>query len=56
MEVKTAAPTVGQYYQAFKNSIEGGAKEILCVTLSSKLSADYSSVKKRSKFGKNGKS
>ena len=55
MEVKTAAPTVGQYYQAFKNSIEGGAKEILCVTLSSKLSADYSSVKKRSKFGKNGK-
>jgi len=45
MEVKTAAPTVGQYYQAFKNSIEGGAKEILCVTLSSKLSADYSSAK-----------
>jgi len=45
MEVKTAAPTVGQYYQAFIKSIEKGAKEILCVTLSSKLSADYSSAK-----------
>ena len=44
MEVKTAAPTVGQYYQAFIKSIEEGAKEILCVTLSSKLSADYSSA------------
>jgi DegV family protein with EDD domain len=43
IEVKTAAPTVGQYYESFKTSLDQGVQEILCLTLSSKLSADYSS-------------
>lgn len=45
MVVKTAAPTVGQYYEVFKWELENGAKEILCVTLSGKLSADFSAAK-----------
>lgn len=42
--VKTAAPSVGQYYQCFKKFLEQGHREILCIALSSKLSADYSSA------------
>jgi DegV family protein with EDD domain len=41
--VKTAAPTVGQYYEAFKKLAEQG-REILCVAISSKLSGDYSAA------------
>jgi len=42
VEVKTTAPSVGQYYACFKKIAEKGSKEILCITLSSKLSSDYS--------------
>jgi len=41
--VKTAAPTVGQYYETFKKLAEQG-RGILCVAISSKLSGDYSAA------------
>jgi len=41
LDVKTAAPSVGQYYESFKNILEQGERDILCITLSSKLSSDY---------------
>lgn len=44
VEVKTAAPSVGQYYECFKTILEQGGREILCITLSSKLSSDYLSA------------
>jgi DegV family protein with EDD domain len=44
VDVKTAAPSVGQYYECFKNILEQGEREILCITLSSKLSSDYLSA------------
>jgi len=44
VDVKTAAPSVGQYYECFKNILEQGEPEILCITLSSKLSSDYISA------------
>ena len=44
IDVKTAAPSVGQYYECFKNILEQGDRDILCITLSSKLSSDYLSA------------
>jgi DegV family protein with EDD domain len=44
LDVKTAAPSVGQYYECFKDILEQGERDILCITLSSKLSADYLSA------------
>jgi len=44
VDVKTAAPSVGQYYECFKNILEQGERDILCITLSSKLSSDYLSA------------
>lgn len=44
VEVKTAAPTVGDYYSSFKNLYEAGIRKILCITLSNKLSSAYSAA------------
>lgn len=44
VDVKTAAPSVGQYYECFKSILEQGERDILCITLSSKLSSDYLSA------------
>jgi DegV family protein with EDD domain len=44
LEARTAAPSVGQYYQLFERTLEVGTQEILCITLSNKLSSDYSSA------------
>jgi DegV family protein with EDD domain len=44
VDVKTAAPSVGQYYECFKNKLEQGEGDLLCITLSSKLSSDYLSA------------
>ncbi len=44
VEVKTAAPGVGQYYECFNRFADGGGREILCITLSSKLSSDYNAA------------
>jgi len=44
LDVKTAAPSVGQYYECFKDILEQGERDILCITLSSKLSSDYLSA------------
>ena len=44
VEVKTAAPTVGDYYSSFKNLYETGIRKILCITLSNKLSSAYSAA------------
>lgn len=41
LEVKTAAPGVGQYYEFFKKMQAQGADEILCVSLSNQLSSAY---------------
>ncbi len=44
VEVKTAAPSVGDYYSRFKNFYEAGIRKILCITLSNKLSSAYSAA------------
>jgi DegV family protein with EDD domain len=44
LDVKTAAPTVGDYYTSFKNLYESGIRKILCITLSNKLSSAYSAA------------
>ncbi|MGC9520751.1 MAG: DegV family protein [Anaerolineae bacterium] len=44
VNVKTAAPSVGQYFECFKTILEQGEREILCITLSNKLSSDYVSA------------
>lgn len=44
VDVKTAAPTVGDYYTNFKNLYERGIRKILCITLSNKLSSAYSAA------------
>lgn len=44
LNVKTAAPSVGQYYQCFKTLLDQGVPEILCLTLSAKLSSDIVSA------------
>ncbi len=44
IEVKTAAPNVGEYYECFTRIIDQQGCDILCITLSHKLSSDYSSA------------
>jgi len=41
---KTAAPNPARFEAAFKDAFDNGAEGIVCVTLSSKLSATYSSA------------
>jgi len=44
VEVKTAAPSMGEYFMSFKNLFESGIRKILCITLSNKLSSAYSAA------------
>jgi DegV family protein with EDD domain len=44
LEVNTAAPGVGQFYERFKKIFEQGGRAILCVMLSSQLSSAYNSA------------
>lgn len=53
VDVKTAAPTVGQYYESFKNFYENGNHKILCITISDKLSSAYSAAVNASKLIQN---
>ncbi len=43
-EVKTSAPGIGRFYSVFKKMIEQGRNEILCITISNKLSATYNAA------------
>ncbi|MEN6528337.1 MAG: DegV family protein [Anaerolineaceae bacterium] len=43
-EVKTSAPGVGRFYSVFKKMIDQGRNEILCITISNKLSATYNAA------------
>ena len=42
--VKTAPPTVGEYYEAYKRAQEKGIRNILCIPASTNLSSDYSAA------------
>ena len=44
IEVKTSAPSVGRFYQTFLEIFKQGSDEILCITLSDKLSSTYNSA------------
>ena len=44
IEVKTAAPNVGHYYACFKRIIDQQESDVLCITLSEKLSSDYNAA------------
>jgi DegV family protein with EDD domain len=44
LEVKTAAPTIGGYYEAYKKEMERGVRQIVCIPLSQKMSSDHSSA------------
>jgi len=44
LEVKTAAPTVGEYYEAFKRIREKDIHQIICNPTSTNLSSDYSAA------------
>jgi len=44
IEVKTAAPNVGQYYECFKRIIDQQESDVLCISLSGKLSSDYNAA------------
>lgn len=44
IEVKTAAPSVGQYYECFKRIIDQQECDVLCISLSGKLSSDYNAA------------
>jgi len=44
LEVKTAAPNVGQYYECFKRIIDQKGRDVLCITLSRQLSSDYNTA------------
>ena len=44
IEVKTAAPNVGQYYECFKRIIDQQERDVLCIALSGKLSSDYNAA------------
>jgi len=44
LEVKTAAPNVGQYYECFKRIIDQKGRDVLCITLSRQLSSDYNAA------------
>lgn len=41
---QTSAPSVGDFEKTFRDLISGGSSEIVCVTLSSELSATYQSA------------
>lgn len=41
----TAAPTPGQFVEAYKNAFDSGAEEILCLSISSEMSATYASAR-----------
>jgi len=43
-EVKTSAPGIGRFYSVFKKMIDRGRNEILCITISNKLSATYNAA------------
>ena len=44
MEVKTAAHNIGQYYECFKRIIDQQERDVLCISLSGKLSSDYNAA------------
>jgi EDD domain protein, DegV family len=44
LEVKTAAPSVGQYYEGFKRIIDQKGCDVLCITLSRQLSSGYNAA------------
>jgi len=44
VDVKTAAPTVGEYYECFKDLYRDGTRQILCIMISNKLSSAYSAA------------
>ena len=44
MGVKTAAPSIGQYYECFKRIINQQESDVLCISLSGKLSSDYNAA------------
>jgi len=44
IEVKTAAPSIGQYYECFKKIINQQESDVLCISLSGKLSSDYNAA------------
>jgi len=50
IEVKTAAPNVGQYYECFRRIINEQGSDILCLTLSNQLSSDYNSAVEAAKM------
>jgi DegV family protein with EDD domain len=41
---RTAAPNPSQFEAAYREALDGGAEAVVCVTLSSKMSATYSSA------------
>jgi len=43
-EVKTSDPGIGRFYSVFKKMIDRGRNEILCITISNKLSATYNAA------------
>lgn len=44
IDVKTAAPNVGQYYACFKRIVDQQESDVLCISLSGKLSSDYNAA------------
>jgi DegV family protein with EDD domain len=42
---KTAAPSPGNFIQAFQSAFDSGAEQILCLTISSEMSAVYSAAR-----------
>ncbi len=46
----TAAPSPGNFAEAFTNAFESGAEQILCITISSEMSAVYSAARTASEM------